>query len=1153
MRIGVLMLLLTGLPVLFGSGEDSGSLPASGSGSGSVDDGEKWVIYWAGEEDPREVPLEEHGLRFLGPVENLKKVYTVAPLSEEGLAILQSRDSKKLKPYQRRESFLKNYWKEKGAPLPDLLWADKVKKEPISVEMPPVPAIDDSRLTSQWNMHNTGQSEGVSGEDANLFAAWLDGVSGKSVVIGIVDEGVDRRHQDLSDNYRPPLSFNFIENMNDPTPDSNETHGTEVAGIAAAAKNGFGVVGTAFEAGIASLRILEEQNNSSFVTNSTIAETLNHKKQDIDIYNNSWAFRPSRGFNSVGFANVTTEALFQTALENGVNDGRGGRGAVYVWAAGNSNASGGNVNHDRIINSPYTIAVGSVGNEGRHSPFSNRGAALHLVAPSSGNRAGITTTTFEEDSLSGRRFTHRTNFGGTSASAPLVSGVIALMLEANPDLGWRDVQHILLTTAVQVDRDHPDWTFNAAGRHINHTYGFGRVDAASAVLLAREWENVPPVRETIHVAGELDFTIPEDVNSKLSLPIEVDTPLLLEHVQVSVTLEEQDDWGDLEITLRSPGGTESILLEPFNSATQPSEDTWLFSTLRNWGELSTGAWTLEIRNAIAGPSADPGMIREWALMLRGTEPSEKSQSQPVLDTLRVRSLETLATVDVIEEQGLAGEESLHLLSLYRPPEGDAWVDEEGRINVITDPGFRGVLNIFYTVADSAGRTAFGTLEFVNPRPTAMSERVGALPGRTRSLFPLDNDTHPDPVRLSITDFTQPSSGSIRQINDSILQWIPETEASPVTSTEFSYTISDTAGETDSTSMEIFIAQTEDFAVRFNDPGSHARVDPHPSINLRHSMTLEAWIYPESYGQLGISGFGRIMDKDSFLLFLNEDSGFYAPSSLVFFLRMADGTSTARYSNAGTIPLNAWTHVAATYNGESDVRLYINGEPVPANNPANKPDSPDRSIFSPLLGPLQENEEEPLFMGQNRDGDRAFEGRIDEVRLWNRVRSPADIQNAYNQPLKGFESGLVGYWPMIEARRDRLVERSGRSREARLVNPLWAEGRVPGLGDDLFLETPFLDENWRSNNWFGLFFEDPDSPWVYHRDHGWLYAFGDSTDNLHLYDPVLETWLWTTSEKYPFLYRYDLDQWTFFDTGSGDPRFFFNFSSGVWEAVSRPAL
>ena len=80
--------------------------------------------------------------------------------------------------------------------------------------------------------------------------------------------------------------------------------------------------------------------------------------------------------------------------------------------------------------------------------------------------------------------------GGTSASAPMVAGVIGLMLEAEPDLTWRDIQHILVRTSQKIDHSDDGWFKTYEGRDFNHNYGYGLVDASAAVNLAKNWKNI---------------------------------------------------------------------------------------------------------------------------------------------------------------------------------------------------------------------------------------------------------------------------------------------------------------------------------------------------------------------------------------------------------------------------------------------------------------------------------------------------------------------------------------------------------------------------------------------------------------------------------------------------------------------------------------
>jgi subtilisin-like proprotein convertase family protein/outer membrane biosynthesis protein TonB len=465
---------------------------------------------------------------------------------------------------------------------------------------------NDKHFNLQWHLKNTGQLGGTSGEDSNVTPAW-NLVKGKGVVIGIVDDGVDEAHEDLDGNYRADLSKDFVGGTKD------DDHGTPVAGIVAAeGNNGTGVSGVAPEASVADLRKLGKSQ-----TDSENAAILSHKYQEIDIYQNSWS--PS---NSLTLAGPYLQTL--KALSDGVATGRDGLGNIYVFSAGNNRQStedghysgNDNVNNNGYANSRFTIAVGAIDDKGTHSSYSEPGAALFVAAHSDGNGGARTASTGSDGKY--------VYFGGTSSAAPLVSGIIALMLEANPNLTWRDVQHILAKTARKNDSSHFDWSVNGAGYNVNHFYGFGAVDATAAVNAAKTWKTVAD--EISHTTGEMkvNATIPDNSSSGISRTINVQQDIQLESVEVVFDADHYSR-GDLEIVLTSPDGTESILAEQ-----RPDEGDnytyWVFNTVRNWGESSKGNWTLRVADKSGG---QVGTWDSWKLNFYGTE------AKPAISTISV--------------------------------------------------------------------------------------------------------------------------------------------------------------------------------------------------------------------------------------------------------------------------------------------------------------------------------------------------------------------------------------------------------------------------------------------------------------------------------------------------------------------------------------
>ncbi|NJP06456.1 MAG: S8 family serine peptidase [Chloroflexaceae bacterium] len=460
----------------------------------------------------------------------------------------------------------------------------------------------DPNFPDQWHLDNTGQIDGSVAEDLNVLPVWNDGIQGNGVVIGIVDDGLQHEHPDLSPNYRAEWSYDFNDGDPDPAPESSfDAHGTATSGVAAARDNDVCGVGVAPRASLAGLRLL-----AAPTTDADEAEALTYAYDDIALYSNSW------GPYDDGAHVEAPGELTRAAFADGVLNGRGGLGSIYVWAAGNGLRENDNVNYDGYANLRYTIAVGAVDHHGRQAYYSEPGAAMLVTAPSAGDASGITTSDLiGQDGYAEGNCT--ADFGGTSASTPMVAGVVALMLEANPNLTWRDVQAILVHSAAQNDPTDSDWKLNGAGLPINHKYGFGRVDATVAVNLARNWTSLAEALEVASGEMTVNQSIPDNNPMGTSHEIVINEQLSLEHVEVVLNVVHSYR-GDLEIRLISPGGTESVLAEPHGDPNS-NYDQWRFMSVRHWDELSAGAWRLEL---IDRGAEDEGIFVSWELILHGT-------------------------------------------------------------------------------------------------------------------------------------------------------------------------------------------------------------------------------------------------------------------------------------------------------------------------------------------------------------------------------------------------------------------------------------------------------------------------------------------------------------------------------------------------------
>jgi subtilisin family serine protease len=507
---------------------------------------------------------------------------------------------------------------------------------------------NDPYVQLQWHLKHQNQQGAVAGTDINVESVWNypavstgNYIRGGNVTIGIVDDGLEWSHPDLARNMRNDLNWDWNGKDNDPKPSPGDDHGTACAGVAAArGNNRIGVSGVAPEASLVGMRI----NLEVGTTDLDEAEAMTWKKDQIEIKSNSW------GPSDDGYTLKAPDSLMAAALKYAADFGRDGKGSIITFAGGNGRANGDNSNYDGYANSIYTIAVAAMDSDGLQSWYSESGANLVVSAPSSGGPLGIMTTDnkglygynpgFDSSDFASSGDVTK-NFSGTSAACPVVSGVIALMLEKNPDLGWRDVQEILMRSATKIATLDLDWKTPIAPDNINHShkYGAGLVNATAAVELAKNWTNLSPQKSLTVTTNNTTPISANATNVTRTFTVSGDE-LRVEHVTLRLTVEDIKK-GALEITLTSPDGTVSVFCLEHNdqitSATDPTKgwadlngdtiedpeelfdpnefENWTFMTVRNWGEGSNGVWTLTINNT----SAYSGNLTDAELVVYGSD------------------------------------------------------------------------------------------------------------------------------------------------------------------------------------------------------------------------------------------------------------------------------------------------------------------------------------------------------------------------------------------------------------------------------------------------------------------------------------------------------------------------------------------------------
>ncbi|NWH98247.1 FURIN protein, partial [Tichodroma muraria] len=410
-------------------------------------------------------------------------------------------------------------------------------------------------------------------------------------------------------------------------------HGTRCAGeVAAVANNGICGVGVAYNARIGGVRMLDGE-----VTDAVEAHSLGLNPNHIHIYSASWG--PEDDGKTVdGPARLAEEAFFR-----GVSQGRGGLGSIFVWASGNGGREHDSCNCDGYTNSIYTLSISSTTQYGNVPWYSEACSSTLATTYSSGNQneKQIVTTDLRQKCTE----LHT----GTSASAPLAAGIIALALEANKNLTWRDMQHLVVQTSKPAHLNANDWVTNGVGRKVSHSYGYGLLDAGAMVSLAKNWTTVGPQRKcVIDILAE-----PRDIGKRLEVRRKVDACLgkanyisRLEHAQARLTLS-YNRRGDLAIHLVSPMGTRSTLLaaRPHDFSADGFND-WAFMTTHSWDEDPSGEWVLEIENT--SDAKNYGTLTKFTLVLYGTATDSPGLSNQ-LESSGCKTLTPSQTCVVCEE------------------------------------------------------------------------------------------------------------------------------------------------------------------------------------------------------------------------------------------------------------------------------------------------------------------------------------------------------------------------------------------------------------------------------------------------------------------------------------------------------------------------
>ncbi len=458
----------------------------------------------------------------------------------------------------------------------------------------------------QWHLKNTGQL-GEQGVDLNVEDVWAS-TRGAGINVAIIDVSLHYEHPDLRDNVIEARNHDYYsDGVFDPNArvEPRLNHGTGVAGLIAADDNDIGVRGVAPDANI---YLYNLPDSIIFFLGDVLEDAMTRHMADTAVSNNSW------NWVGVGLGKpVRVNEAWERGVEEGITDGYGGKGVSYVWAAGNGAESGDDSNLDGLTNFYGVITACAVDHKGIRASYSEKGASLWVCAPSH----QVTTTTV------GR---YTTGFGGTSAAAPLVSGVVALMRATNSELTWRDVKLILAASARKNDPDNTGWQRAAlqygstAERYwFNQEYGFGLVDAKAAVDLADGWTSPPALREVTVSSGPIGLAIPDAPSSgtpttvTTSINVESTYVTFVEFIEINIDINH-DSYRNLQIDLVSPSGAVSKLAELGSGIRSPLRRSFRLGSSRHLGENPDGRWMLRLTDR---EQSNTGTLSSWSMTVYG--------------------------------------------------------------------------------------------------------------------------------------------------------------------------------------------------------------------------------------------------------------------------------------------------------------------------------------------------------------------------------------------------------------------------------------------------------------------------------------------------------------------------------------------------------
>lgn len=491
-------------------------------------------------------------------------------------------------------------------------------------------------FAQQWHLKATTVGGVAISAGVNVEAAHLV-TQGEGTMIAIIDDGIDIDHPELGSAGKVVAPRDASQGIDDPRPKDADprfpdNHGTACAGVACA-DGRLGASGVAPKA-----RLLPIRLSSALGSQQEAEAFVWAADHGADVISCSWGPPDGKWFQANDPLHRQTwpiPASTRVALDYATDRGRGGKGCVILFAAGNGNES---VDNDGYASYERVIAVAACNDRGKRSVYSDFGKAVWCAFPSNdrafadvGHPAPLTPGIWTTD-RTGRRgynpgsaqfgdptglFTN--DFGGTSSACPGAAGVAALVISANPALRWQEVREILRQSCDRIDPQ--GGRYDAGGR--SAFYGYGRLNAEAAVRLAR-----PAARPSVKISRGFNLPLPDLQTVRAAL--EVAETQAIGSLSVEVDLLHTFI-GDLVVTLIPPaavggpvvlhnrqGGSTRNLKRGWDGLTTPGLAAYA-------GKNPKGTWTLEVKDAA---TRDTGTLVSFGVELTFAAPVNREVAVP---------------------------------------------------------------------------------------------------------------------------------------------------------------------------------------------------------------------------------------------------------------------------------------------------------------------------------------------------------------------------------------------------------------------------------------------------------------------------------------------------------------------------------------------